>query len=28
LTFRAKGNQENEALDAIAKLLNDKFFEE
>jgi len=28
LTFRAKGNQESEALDAIAKLLTDKFFEE
>jgi phosphocarrier protein HPr len=28
LTFRAKGTQEKEALDAIAKLLNDKFHEE
>jgi phosphocarrier protein HPr len=28
LTFRAKGSQEKEALDAIAKLLNDKFHEE
>jgi phosphotransferase system HPr (HPr) family protein len=28
LTFRAKGNQEKEALDAISKLLDDKFHEE
>jgi phosphocarrier protein HPr len=28
LTFRAKGPQETEVLDAIEKLLNDKFHEE
>jgi len=28
LTFRAKGNQEKEALNAISKLLDDKFHEE
>ena len=28
LTFRAKGSQEKEALDAISKLLDDKFHEE
>ena len=28
LTFRAKGNQEKEALDAISKLLDAKFHEE
>jgi phosphocarrier protein HPr len=28
LTFRARGNQEKEALDAISKLLDDKFHEE
>ena len=28
LIFRAKGPQEKEALDAIEKLLNDKFHEE
>ena len=28
LTFRAKGSQEKEAIEAITKLLKDKFFEE
>jgi phosphocarrier protein HPr len=28
LTFRAKGNQEKEALEAVSKLLDDKFHEE
>jgi len=28
LTFRARGNQEKEALNAISKLLDDKFHEE